>query len=424
MKSQHVQSYYTASAQRIPSYPELLGDQTADVCVIGAGYTGLSAALELAEKGYSVAVVEGNRVGWGASGRNGGQICTAYTRSMADTESLAGREAAQVCWDISEAGKDLIRQRVNTYGIDCDLKWGYLHAATKPRHLDGLKSTQSEWNRYGGRETRLLDKAQLEERLGSTAYHGALWESNAGHFHPLNYALGLARALTAKGGLIFENSPVVRVDDGANPAVHTATGAIRARYVVVAGNAYLGRLVPHLYHRLMPVGSYILATEPLDEETATSLIRDDDAVANSSFIVDYYRLSADRRMLFGGRASYSGYEPKDLFAYMRPRMLKVFPQLKDVRLDYCWGGNIGIALNRMPHVGRLGNTVFYAQAYSGHGVALSGMCGKLIADAIMGTAERFDVLAAFKHQPFPGGPVRTPMLTLGMLYYRLRDLLA
>ncbi len=420
----HTDSYYAASAGRIEDRPALAGERTADVCVVGAGYTGLSAALELAERGYEVCVLEAEKAGWGASGRNGGQLCTAYNKSLADIEAMLGPEAARICWEVAEDGKDLIRRRVETHGIECDLKWGYLHAAARPSHLDHLKKIDDEWGRYGGQPTAILDKAGLEERLGTTRYHGALWESNAGHLHPLNYALGLADAVVAAGGEVFENSRVKRLEMEPNPIAHTDKGRVSARYLVIAGNAYLGRLAPPLYRRLMPVGSYIVATEPLGRERARSLIRDDDAVSDSNFVVDYFRLSADHRMLFGGRASYSGYEPADLFAFMRPRMLKVFPQLEGVGLDYCWGGNIGISANRLPHVGRLTNDVFFAQAYSGHGVVLSGVCGKLIAEAVVGTAERFDVFASIKHLPFPGGPVRTPLLTLGMLYYRLRDLFA
>ncbi len=422
--SDHAPSYYAASANDDARHPELLGEIDADVCVIGAGYTGISAALHLAERGYDVVLVESERAGWGASGRNGGQICTAYNKSMAEIERLVGTEGAQICWQVERDSKDLIRQRVERHGIDCDLEWGYLHAATKPSHMAWVNETHDEWARYGYTDTAVLDKAALAERLDSGVYHGALWEANAGHLHPLNYALGLARAAADAGVRIFENSPVDNIEHGANPRVTTAKGSVKARFVVTAGNAYLGRLVPSLYHRVMPVGSFIVATEPLGEARARSLIRDNDAVSNSNFIVDYYRLSADWRMLFGGRANYSGYEPKNLFPYIQPRMLKVFPQLADVRLDYAWGGNIAITLDRLPHLGSIGGNVFFAHGYGGHGVALSGMCGKLIADAIAGTAERFDVLTRIRHQPFPGGPIRTPMLALAMLYYKMRDILS
>ena len=422
--SDHAPSYYAATANSLANHPELLGEISADVCVIGAGYTGLSAALHLAERGYDVVLVESERVGWGASGRNGGQICTAYNKSMDEIERLLGKEGAETCWQIERDSKELIRERVNRHNIDCDLKWGYLHAAAKPSHMSWVNETRDEWARYGYEDTTVLDKSTLQERLGSDIYHGALWEGNAGHLHPLNYALGLARASVEAGVRIFENSSVISLEHGSKPRVVTSKGSVKCRFVVTAGNAYLGKLLPSLYRRVMPVGSFMVATEPLSEERARSLICNNDAVSNTNFIVDYYRLSADRRMLFGGRANYSGYEPKDLFPYMRPRMLAVFPELADVRLDYAWGGNIAITLDRMPHLGSVGGNVFFAHGYGGHGVALSGICGKLIADAVSGTAGNFDVLARVRHQPFPGGPIRMPMLALGMMYYRLKDILS
>ena len=422
--SEHTNSYYAATANDDVRHPVLEGDIQADVCVVGAGFTGLSSALHLAEKGYDVVLVEGERVGWGASGRNGGQICTAYNKSMDKIEKLVGRDGAQVMWDVELESKQLIRDRVEKHKIDCDLAWGYLHVTTKPSHMSWVNETREEWSRYGYTDTAVYDKTELKDHLQSDQYHGALWEGNAGHLHPLNYALGLGRAAKEAGVRIFEDSRVVKIDKGSKPKVTTDKGSVRADFLVVAGNAYLGNLVPHLYRRVMPVGSFILATEPLSEERAKALIPNNDAVCSSDFIVDYYRLSKDRRMLFGGRAHYSGREPADLFAAMRPRMLHVFPQLADARLDYCWGGNLAITLDRLPHVGSMDGNIFFAHGYSGHGVASSGICGKLIADAIAGTAEQFDVMAKIRHQPFPGGPIRMPMLALGMMYFRLKDYLS
>ncbi|MBL6933019.1 MAG: FAD-binding oxidoreductase [Rhodospirillales bacterium] len=422
--SDHTASYYAATANDDTRHPELEGEISADVCVIGGGFTGISSALHLAEKGYDVVLIEGERVGWGASGRNGGQICTAFNKSMGDIEKLVGKEGADAMWAVEIAAKDMIRERVEGHKIDCDLTWGYLHAATKPSHMGHINETRDEWARYGYTDTAVYDKLQLEERLASKIYHGALWEGNAGHIHTLNYALGLARAAKEAGVRFFEDSHVTKIDKGPSPRVSTAKGIVKAKFVVAAGNAYLGKLLPYLYHRVMPVGSFVLATKPLGEDRAHSLIRDDDCVCSSDNIVDYYRLSKDGRMLFGGRANYTGYEPADLFSYMRPRMLKVFPQLADAQLDYCWGGNLAITLDRLPHVGSIDGNIFFAHGFSGHGLALTGICGKLIAEAIAGTAEQFDVMAKIRHQPFPGGPIRTPILALGMLYYRLRDLLS
>jgi len=422
--SPHPPSYYASSANQDVSYPKLEGDITTDVCIIGGGITGLSSALHLAEAGFDVVLLDAERMGWGASGRNGGQICTAYNKSMYEIETLVGAEGAQTFWEIERAAKTLIRDRVEKHKINCDLHWGYLHTAAKPGHMSWVAQTYDEWAAYGYTDTEVLDKAQLEQRVGTEAYHGALWEQDGGHLHPLNYTLGLARAAAEAGVRLFEDTCAIRVTQEPVPEIMTPLGKISAKYIIAAGNAYLGKLIPHLYHRVMPVKSFILATEPLGQERATSLIRDNDAVTDTNHICNYIRLSADNRMLFGGRANYTGTEPRDLFPYMRPRMLRVFPQLENARLDYCWGGTLAITLDRMPHVGKIGKHLFFAQGYSGHGVALAGIAGKLIAEAVQGTAEKFDVMGRIHHQPFPGGPIRMPMLAIGMLYYKLKDMMS
>lgn len=415
-------TYYAATANRQAAYPPLAGEIRTDVCILGAGFTGLSAAIELARRGYEVVVLEAESVGHGASGRSGGHVCTGFSCGMAAVEARLGREHAAACWAVAEDANALLRERVRDYQIACDLKWGYLHVASRRRHLAALREERDRWAAYGYTDAELLSRDGLRERLGSDAYHGALREVGAGHLHPLNYCLGLADAAVREGARIHESSRVTSVTTDAAPVVHTAAGVVRARHAVIAGNAYLGALIPRLRRMLMPVGSYILATEPLGENRARELIREDEAVSNTNFAVDYFRLSADRRMLFGGRASYSTLDPRDPFAFMRPRMLAVFPQLAGVRLDYCWGGHVGISRNRMPQLGRIGRAVYYVQGYSGQGVALSGIMGRLVAEAVAGTAERFDVMARIRHRPFPGGPFRIPLLVLGLLYYRLRDI--
>ncbi len=420
-------SYYHATANDPTSYPELAEDLTVDVAVVGAGYTGLSAALELAEAGLSVAVLEAETVGWGASGRNGGQVCPDFINSMERLEKRVGREAAKAAWEIADAAPRLVAERIERYGIDCDFKWGYIHAAERPSQFEELKAHRDQCAELGYTDMTILERDAMREKVGSDLYVGGLWEGGAGHLHPLNYCKGLARAAAAAGARLFENSRAVEIDTGersGRPSVRTPGGRVDADYLVLAGNAYLGGTVPYLNRRIMPVGSYILATEPLSENRARSLVRDDEAVVNCNFIVDYFRLSADNRMLFGGRATYSGIEPRDLGAFIRPRMQRVFPDLGDAAVDYAWGGNIGITVDRMPHVGRLGSRCYFSQGYSGHGVALSNMCGRLLAEAIRGQAERFDLLARFKHPVFPGGRFRAPLLSLGMLWYRLKDALA
>jgi gamma-glutamylputrescine oxidase len=392
--------------------------------VVGAGFTGLSAALELRARGFTVALLDQGTVAWGASGRNGGQICTGFSPGLEPLEAALGRDAAQICFDISEEAKGLTTDRIARYRIDCDLKPGQLVCAPRARHMTHLQHEHETLARYGYTRTSLLTKAELQERLGSEAFCGALHDDGAGHFHPLNHAIGLARALKDEGGLIYENSKVTEIRQGPRPVVVTERGEVRARFVVMACNAYLDGLLPPLQSRVMPVASYVLATEPLGDNRARALIRDDDAVADANFVVDYFRLTADRRLLFGGRAAYSGRHPKDLAANLRPRMLRVFPQLADVAVEHAWGGYIGITYNRLPDVGRIGDNLYYVQGFSGQGVTLSGMLGKLMAEAIAGEAERFELFTRVKHLPFPGGPFRRPALVLGMLYYRLRDLLA
>jgi gamma-glutamylputrescine oxidase len=420
-KSITAPSYYQASATPFAPLPRLQGDLRVDVCVIGAGYTGLSAALSLSEAGYKVAVLEAGNVGFGASGRNGGQICTGFSSGQQKIEAQLGKDDARRCFMLAEESKVLLKSRIRQHSIDCDLSWGYLHAIPKPSHFEGLKEWKEEWDELGYTDTQILSKSEIEDKLATKIYHGALREGGAGQLHPLNYCLGLARTAVSAGAQIFENSRVIEIGTGSVPFARTEAGRVTAKFLIIGGNAYLGRTVPKLYGKVMPVTSYILATEPLGENRAKALIRDGEAVANTNFIVDYFRITKDTRMLFGGRASYSTLEPPDLAAYMKPRMTAVFPQLKEARVDFAWGGFIAITHNRIPDCGRLSPTVYYAHGYSGQGVALAGLYGKLMAEVVQGTAERFDLLSRVRHLPFPGGPIRTPMLVAAMMYYRLKD---
>jgi gamma-glutamylputrescine oxidase len=417
-------SYYQATQHGARARAPLQGDVACDVCVIGGGYTGLSAALELAEAGYKVVVLEAWSVGAGASGRNGGQICTGFSPGQGRIEAQLGKDDALKCFAVAEDAKRLIETRIAKHRIDCDLRWGYLHCIPKPGQMDMLRAWRDEYEGLGVEGVTLLSKSELQERLGSTLYHGALRESHAGHFHPLNYCLGLAAAAEKAGAVVHENSSVVELDTGAKPWARTPAGKVTAKFMVIGGNAYLGRIVKPLFGRIMPVTSYIVATEPLGQNRARSLIAQNEAVADTNFILDYFRTTADHRLLFGGRASYSTHEPANLAADMKARMTRVFPQLGDVKIDFAWGGYIAITSNRIPDCGRLSPTVYYAHGYSGQGVALAGMYGKLMAEAIRGQAEKFDMLAKIKHLPFPGGPIRMPMLVAAMTYYRIRDALS
>ncbi|MET0483652.1 MAG: FAD-binding oxidoreductase [Aestuariivirgaceae bacterium] len=418
------QSYYRATAARYPPLPPLEGESRVDVAVIGAGLTGLTASLELAERGFAVAVVDQGLLGHGASGRNGGQICTGYAAGMGKLERRLGRREAEICFAIAEEGKALIRERIAAHRIDCDLRQGHIICAPKPAHLVALARERDELASYGYGETTLLDAEALHAKVGTPLYHGGLLDRGGGHFHPLNYVIGLGQALLAAGGRIYEHTPVEAIETGSRTLLRTPQGTLSAEAVVVACNAYLGRLLPTVAPHIMPVASYVIATARLPEPVAASLIRDGEAVADANFVVDYFRLTADRRLLFGGRCSYSGIDPANLAAIMRPRLVKVFPQLAGTPIDYAWGGHIAITHNRLPDAGRIGSSIYYAQGYSGQGVALSGVFGKMMAEAIAGEAARFDMFGRIAHAPFPGGPLARPALTLGMLYYRIRDLLA
>ncbi len=423
--SAHVPSYYAASAHRAPDLPALEGEVRADVVVVGAGYTGLSAALELAQRGYEVVVLEANRVGWGASGRNGGQICTGFSAGLSKIEGWVGLEDARKLFAIAEEGKALIAERVRRHGIDCDLKWGYLNAAPKARHVEELKEElELAQGRFGYAGLRLVGREEVREMVASPVYVGGLYDAGAGHLHPLNYCLGLAKAAREAGARIFENSNVERLEIGRPAVAVTARGRVSADFVVLAGNAYLGRLMPQIRSKVMPVGTYIASTVPLGENRAKSLIPDDIAVADTNFVLNYFRRSSDHRLLFGGRVSYSTIMPPNLPRAMRHKMLDVFPQLADVEFEHTWGGFVAITVERTPDIGRVAPNVYYAQGYSGMGVALSGVVGRIIAEAIAGQAERVDLFAKLPHTPFPGGPaLRTPLLAAAMLWYRLRDLM-
>ncbi|HXV22629.1 MAG TPA: FAD-binding oxidoreductase [Alphaproteobacteria bacterium] len=424
-KSEHVPSYYAASAHAAPKLPELEGEIRADVAIVGAGYTGLSAALELASRGYEVAVLEAHRVGWGASGRNGGQICTGFSAGLEKIEKWIGLDDARKLFAIAEEGKALIGERVKRHGIACDLKWGYLHAAPKARHVEELKWERDvAETRFGYERLDLVDRDEVHRMIASSAYVGGLYDSGAGHLHPLNYCLGLAKTAREAGARIFENSKVERLELGKPAVAVTLKGRVTADFLVLAGNAYLEGLVPQIRSKVMPVGTYIGATVPLGENRAKALIPDDIAVADTNFVLNYFRRSADHRMLFGGRVSYSTIMPPYLPRAMRHKMLHVFPQLSDVTFEYTWGGFVAITVERTPDIGRIAPNVYYAQGYSGTGVALSGIVGKILSEAIAGQAERVDLFGKLPHTRFPGGAaLRTPLLAAAMLWYRLRDFL-
>ena len=423
-KREHANSYYAATVNEATDYPPLEGAEEADVCVVGAGFTGISTALTLAERGYSVAVVEANRVGWGASGRNGGQLINGIN-GLERVRKKHGEGIADLLWELNWRGHDIIHERVEKYGIDCDLKGGFVEAAVKPRQLAYIEETAEEMQRRQfPYEYAVWDRQETRAMLGTEAYVGGLFCRRDGHLHPLNLCIGEARAAQGLGVRLFEQSPVIGIEHGARAKVKTAAGSVRANALVLAGNAY-GRLEPkHLNGTVFPAGSYIIATEPLSEEAANAINPRDVAVCDLNEIVDYHRLSADKRLLFGGNCNYSGRDPADIKRYMLPKMLKVYPQLAGVRIDYQWGGMIGIVLNRVLAVGRIKSNVYYCQGYSGHGVNATHIMGEVLADAIAGDLEKFDLFANMRRLRIPGPQwMGSQIIALGMLYYRLKDML-
>ncbi len=429
---QTADSYYEASRRYTIQATQLRGAQRADVVVIGGGLSGVSTALHLAERGVSVALLESRHCGWGASGRSGGQIIIGYSADQRDLEKLVGMDSARALWDHSLAALAWTRKRIARHRIECDPVSGYLHAGIKPRHGRDLQEWVNHLARhYDYHDLEYLDRAQLRQVLGSEVYCGAVSDPGSGHLHPLNYCLGLARAAQQAGAHLYEDSAVIGVEAGGGASggrravtVRTGQGAIACEQVVYGCNAYLDRLQPRLARLIMPVATCIVATEPLDESAASALIAGRAAVADSSMVLDYYRLSADNRMLFGGRVSYSGLEPQRLIRSLRRRMVRVFPQLSGARIDFAWGGYVAITRNRAPHIGQLDDASWFAQGFSGQGMALSGYVGGLLAEAVMGDARGIECFRAIPHKAFPGGPaLRTPSLVVGMACRRLWDAL-
>lgn len=419
----HVESYYAATANSNRPYPQLRDSLRADVCVIGAGYTGLSSALHLAERGYQVVLLEGARVGWGASGRNGGELYNGQRKSQDELEKLRGREQARRLWDFGLEAVALVRDRVLRHNIACDLKPGIIVAAAKPSHAVLLRRRADKLrDEYGYDKVQFLDRDETRYMLGTNRYFAGDLDTGCYHLHPLNLALGLAGAATRAGAQIFEQSRVTAYSRSDPAIVRTEGGEVNARFVVLACDAYLDRLEPRIASTMMPINNFMLATEPLSEVAARTLLPEDIAASDTKFVVNYWRLSADRRLLFGGGENYSPKYPSDIRRFVRRFMLRVYPKLAGVRIDYGWGGPVAITMKRLPHFGRLEPNVFFAQGYSGQGIALANFAGKLIAEAVSGTAERFDVMAGLPAPAFPGGTLlRYPALVLGMLYYSLLD---
>jgi len=408
-----------------PQRESLKGEFQADVGVIGGGIAGCSSALHLAKRGYRVALLEARFVGYGASGRSGGQTIFGLAASQKTLVEQVGALDARRLFELSVEALDLTQALIREHGIDCDYRPNHVHVATKSRHLDELEQWIHELHdEYGYVSARLLNRAELQAHVRSDRYLGGILDPRSGHLQPLKYTQGLGRAAEAAGVRIFENTQALGYEDGREIVVRTPHGSVRCRHLVLCGNAYLGSVAPVLARRILGVGTYMIATRPLDPARARELLPSNAAIADINWILDYFRLSADHRLLFGGRVSYSALQPPHLAESMRRRMVRVFPKTAGLDVQYTWGGFLDISRSRAPDFGRLAPNVFYLQGFSGHGMALSALAGKLVAEAVAGTAERFDVFARLPHRDFPGGRLfRRPSLILAMLYYRLRDLL-
>lgn len=417
---QHAPSYYAATANWQTDYPELEGSIEADVAIVGGGFSGVATAVELSERGYKVVLLESNRIGWGASGRNGGQIIGGYGQNPGAFRSTIGSEGVDIVEGMGVECVDIIKQRIEKYNIDCDLKWGYCEVGLKKRHL---KSYQ-QWAEDDP-AMHLLDQDQIKEYVNSELYLGGYYREDWGHIQPLNLCIGEAKVAQSLGANIFENSQVTNITYGDNPVVTTQKGSVKAGHVILCGNAYMGKLVPYLDARVLPATSCIIGTEPLSDEQLRQTMVRDVAVCDSRTALDYYRLSADKRLLFGGLSNYTGLEPTNAEAVMRNKMAKVFPSLKNVKIDYSWSGRMGISVRRMPQIGRLKNSnILYASGYSGHGVAPTHMTGRLLAEAVDGNTHRFDIMNKMFHLPWPGGKLlRRPAMAAGMMFYKIRDVL-
>ncbi len=414
-------SWYAATATPFAPLHVLDGEVQADVCIIGGGYTGLSAALHLAQKGYSVVLLEAHRMGFGASGRNGGQVGSGQRQDQDWLKAELGREATHRLWDMAEEAKGLVKSLIRDHAMPVTFHSGVAAACWRDAEVKAALTYAEMLERdYGYKHLERLDGAGIGRLIGSTAFKGGVLDRDAGHVHPLNYALGLAKAAGDAGARLFERSEVTAIEPGAKPLVRTAKGLVRAGQVILACNGYLGGLNPKVAARVMPINNFIVATEPLGD-AARDILSEPVAVADTKFVVNYWRLSEDNRLLFGGGETY-GYRFPDIVKTVRKPMLAIYPQLADAKIDYAWGGTLAITMNRMPCFTRPAQNVLSASGYSGHGVALATLAGRVLAEAVAGQNERFDVMASISHTDFPGGPaLRWPLLLLAMTWYSLRD---
>ena len=415
-------SYYSASANKTRTFSPLQGEQSADICVVGAGFTGLSSALHLAERGYKVIVVEAQAVGFGASGRNGGHIGIGQRKDQYYLEDKFGHEIATALWEMGLEAVETVKGLIEKHNIDCDLKQGIMHLAHRDKYAPKLEQeVEFLRDRYQFEQMDYIPRDQLSKVIGSHAYYGAQWDKASMHFHPLNFVLGLAEACIKAGVIIHENSRVISYS-GTPVVVKTDQGQVTAKEMILACNGYIDKLEPRINGYIMPINNFVLATAPLSDEQAAQILPMDTAMQDTRFVINYWKLSGDNRLIFGGGENYRRGFPSDIKGFVRKYMLQIYPQLVDSPIDYGWGGTLAITLNRLPHFGRINNNIWHLQGYSGHGAPTATFAGKLVAEAISGKLERFDLMADLPTTKFPGGTLlRWPGMVAGMLYFALRD---
>jgi glycine/D-amino acid oxidase-like deaminating enzyme len=425
---QYPPSYYFSTLKYKQEYPVLTETINADVCIIGGGFTGIASAIELVERGYNVVVLEAHKVGWGASGRNGGQLIRGIGHDLEDFRKSIGQQGIDAISAMGVEANKVVTERINKYQIDCDLTMGYCDLATKPKHLKSLARDCKRLNNSDyAFDVKMLDKKELNQQvIGSDNFIGGMTDMGSGHLHPLNLCTGEAKVAHDLGVQIYTDTQVNEINPGDIVTIKTAQGQVKAKTVILAGNAYIGDLapkkLPNISNKILPAGSYIIATEQLNNELHQKLLPGNHAVCDLKIDLDYFRLSADKRLLFGGMCNYSGRDPKDIKAALYPKMLKVFPELAGIKIEHQWGGMIGIGANRLPQIGRLDKNIYYSQAYSGHGVNVTHMAAKLLAEGIHGESDRIKYFEQVKHFTFPGGTyLRSPLLALGMMYHKMLD---
>ena len=422
-KPAYPDSYYAASASRDLSGHSLAGETSTDICVIGGGYSGLSTAIHLAEKGYQVCLLESRLIGWGASGRNGGQIVNGLNASLDKIWKQFGEDTAHFVGGLVTEGSKIIRGFITGYDIDCDYRPGNMFVAHTQKHMQALRDKQALWQRFGMNDHEIIEQDNIKDHIATQSYVGGMLDHSGGHVHPLKLALGEARALKELGGQVYENTTALSHERrNGRHIVSTETGRVFADHIVFCGNAYRQHIAPEIKNRVMPVSTQMIATEPLGDGMAQALLPTNLCVEDCRYILDYYRLSADNRLIFGGGTVYGGTTPKNIEVKIRPNMLKVFPQLKDIGIDYAWSGNFALSYSRVPQLGRLESGIYFAHGYSGHGVTGSHLFGKILAEAIDGDVKRFDVFSNLPYLPFPGGyALSVPYSMIGSWWYALRD---